>query len=144
MAEQESRFAQGGGNQFLQPDSRRRVAADKLRKEGDAGALHMAVHIRGLFGRNIDRSGKVDRLARRAGRQHGNDAVPAVAEHQHSVDVFAVDQIAKPLDVDRFEQRRGRCRPVRHLVKNGRHLEPIREGAQRRMMAVFPSVSQTD
>ena len=89
----------------------------------------------------LRRDSAVDGLARVAGGQDRQRAVPLFGQHQDRVDVFAAARARKPSTCG-AEFAGGLFRPMGHLVADRPHLEPVSQSSQGRPMPGFPSLSQ--
>ena len=92
----------------------------------------------------VHAGGAVDGLAGVAGRQDRQGPIPLRGEDQHGVHVFALGQGAEAVDGRGAELGGRLLGPMRHLVADRPHLEPIGQHPQGRGVPLMPDLAQAD
>ena len=144
MAEEQSRRAQAGGDQFLQADRGRRVAAGKFGHEGDARLFDPLFDLLGFLEFQIEPRRAIDGLAGIAGGQDRQRAVPLRRENENGVDILPRGERAVAVHGIGVEFGGGLFGAMRDLIAHRTDLEAIGHRSQRRGMPRLPDVAQSD
>ena len=97
-----------------------------------------------VFHAEIHAAGAIDRLARLAGSQDRQGAIPLRGQNKNDVHIFASGEHAEAIDRRGAKLDRHLMCSMRHLIANGPQFKPIGEHPQGRSMALMPEITQPD
>src|SRR5262245_15573485 len=100
MAEDQLWRTNAGGDQFLEPQRRRRKSPWELSHEGDAGlldALAKLLRLQRII--DIQRRAAIDAFSKVTRRQHRQGPIPLGRQNQHSINIIARAERSEAIDL---------------------------------------------
>jgi hypothetical protein len=144
VTEQQPRRSEARGDQLFQPQCGGRLAAWKLRHEGDSRLFHAILEPLRLCQIEFQRRRTIHGLTCVTRRQNGKATVPLRRQHENRVHIITLGQRAKAIDRLGAEIVGRLFGAHRNLFADGAHVEAIAQGAQRRTVTHFPGAAEAD